>query len=249
MFLNPPACSNWHLLLIIRLCKSYSDSLALILASDSDLLKERCHCINSCGLNQIMINNSSPLLSFWDSSGCNCFHQAWPEKCLPPGPNMRRKWVEDGFQHPRWTLRVLVNGLWTHQFIVEVYASDTGVGAMLSQQEEKDNSIHPFAIFSCQLSAVEQNYNIRDRELLVAKLALEQWHNWLEGDDQPFLVLTDPKNLEYLRSAKRLNSCQVQWALFFNRFKFLPSYRPGLKKCKADALFHLFDLPKTSETV
>lgn len=44
------------------------------------------------------------------------------------------------------------------------------------------------------------------------------------GVEQPFLVWKDHKNLEYLRSAKRLNSRQARWALFFNRFNFNLSY-------------------------
>ncbi len=68
------------------------------------------------------------------------------------------------------------------------------------------------------------------------KLALEEWHHWLEGATHPFIVLTDHKNLEYLRSAKRLNPRQARWALFFTRFRFTVTYRPGTKNTKADAL-------------
>ncbi|KAK3506401.1 hypothetical protein QTP70_016614, partial [Hemibagrus guttatus] len=55
----------------------------------------------------------------------------------------------------------------------------------------------------------------------------------------PFTVLTDHKNLEYLRAAKRLNPRQARWALFFTRFNFTLSYRPGSKNIKADALSRL----------
>ncbi|KAK3506479.1 hypothetical protein QTP70_001562 [Hemibagrus guttatus] len=50
------------------------------------------------------------------------------------------------------------------------------------------------------------------------------------------MVRTDHKNLEYLRDAKRLNPRQARWALFFTRFNFTISYRPGSKNVKADAL-------------
>ncbi len=68
------------------------------------------------------------------------------------------------------------------------------------------------------------------------KLALEEWRHWLEGTTHPFIVLTDHKNLEYLRLAKRLNPRQARWALFFTRFHFTVTYRPGTKNTKADAL-------------
>ncbi|KAK3517182.1 hypothetical protein QTP70_000778 [Hemibagrus guttatus] len=84
------------------------------------------------------------------------------------------------------------------------------------------------------------NYDIGNRELLAVKLALEEWRHWLEGAKHPFIVLTDHKNLEYLRAAKRLNPRKARWALFFTRFKFTISYRPGLKNVKADALSWLY---------
>ena len=53
---------------------------------------------------------------------------------------------------------------------------------------------------------------------LTIKMALEEWRHWLEGMEHPLLVWTDHKILEYLRTAKRLNSRQARWALLFTRF-------------------------------
>ncbi|KAK3505946.1 hypothetical protein QTP70_003608 [Hemibagrus guttatus] len=74
------------------------------------------------------------------------------------------------------------------------------------------------------------------RELLAIKAALEEWRHWLEGARHPFQVLTDHRNLEYLRGAKRLNPRQARWALFFTRFRFTVTYPPGSKNGKADTL-------------
>ena len=73
----------------------------------------------------------------------------------------------------------------TRQFIVEVDASDSGVGAVLSQVF--DNKKHPCAFFSRRLSPAEQNYDIGYRELLTVKLALEEWRHLLEGAEHPCL--------------------------------------------------------------
>jgi hypothetical protein len=132
------------------------------------------------------------------------------------------------------------------QFVVEVDASDVGVGAILSQRAEEDNKLHPCAFFSRRLSPAERNYDVGNRELLAVKLALEEWRHWLEGSTVPFLVWTDHKNLEYIRNAKRLNPRQSRWALFFTRFNFTLSYRPGSRNTKPDALsrqFHKDDAP------
>ncbi|XP_047190425.1 uncharacterized protein LOC118319617 isoform X2 [Scophthalmus maximus] len=61
------------------------------------------------------------------------------------------------------------------QFIVEVDASDSGVGAVLSQRSAGDKRLHPCAFFSRKLSPAEQNYDVGNRELLAVKLALEEW--------------------------------------------------------------------------
>ncbi len=129
----------------------------------------------------------------------------------------------------------------TRQFVVEVDASEVGVGAVLSQRTSSDDKMHPCAFFSHRLSPAERNYDIGNRELLAVKLALEEWRHWLEGSGVPFIVWTDHKNLEYIRSAKRLNSRQARWALFFGRFDFVLSYRPGSKNIKPDALSRIFD--------
>ncbi|KAL0185788.1 hypothetical protein M9458_017458, partial [Cirrhinus mrigala] len=129
----------------------------------------------------------------------------------------------------------------TRQFVVEVDASEMGVGAVLSQRSASDDRMHPCAFFSRRLSPAERNYDIGNRELLAVKLALEEWRHWLEGSGVPFIVWTDHKNLEYIRSVKRLNSRQARWALFFGRFDFSISYRPGSKNIKPNALSRIFD--------
>ncbi|KAK2899405.1 hypothetical protein Q8A73_012534 [Channa argus] len=125
----------------------------------------------------------------------------------------------------------------SRQFVVEVDASEVGVGALLSQRSEGDQRL-PCAFFSRQLPPAERNYSVCDRELLAIKLALEEWRHWLEGALQPFIIWTDHKNLAHLRTAKRLNSRQARFNLFL-------TYRPGSKNVKPNALSRIH-APKTS---
>uniref|UniRef100_A0A1A8MKZ8 Gypsy retrotransposon integrase-like protein 1 n=1 Tax=Nothobranchius pienaari TaxID=704102 RepID=A0A1A8MKZ8_9TELE len=133
------------------------------------------------------------------------------------------------------------------QFILEVDASDTGVGAVLSQIAEGDKKLHPCAFFSRRLTPAESRYDVGDRELLAVKLAIEEWRHWLEGAETPFLIWTDHKNLIYLREAKQLNPRQYRWSLFFSRFNFQLSYRPGSKNTKPDALSRQYALDRETE--
>ena len=68
------------------------------------------------------------------------------------------------------------------------------------------------------------------------KMALEEWRHWLEGTEHLFIVWTDHKNLEYLRTTKGLNSRHARWALLFTRFNFSLSYLLGSMNVKPDAL-------------
>lgn len=89
----------------------------------------------------------------------------------------------------------------------------------------------------------------------LSKLALEEWHHWLEREQFPFTVITDQNNLQYLRNAKRLNPRQACWALFFTRLNFTISYRLRDHNVKADSLsrihspIHSPDLPTEPESI
>ncbi|KAK3505618.1 hypothetical protein QTP70_004911, partial [Hemibagrus guttatus] len=126
-------------------------------------------------------------------------------------------------------------------FVVEVDASSSGLGAILSQRHGEPGKLHPCAFYSWKLTAAKANYDVGNRELLAIKAALEEWRHWLEGTRHPFQVLTDHQNLEYFRGARRMNPRQARWALFFTRFRFMVTYRPGSKNRKADALSRRFE--------
>lgn len=54
-------------------------------------------------------------------------------------------------------------------------ASQTGIGAILSQWFEKKNKLFPVAFYCHKLMPVEHNYGISKQEFLAEKLALEEW--------------------------------------------------------------------------
>jgi len=58
---------------------------------------------------------------------------------------------------------ILVHPDPSRQFTVEVDASDTGVGAILSQRSSTDLKLHPCAFLSRPLSPAERNYDVGNR--------------------------------------------------------------------------------------
>lgn len=82
----------------------------------------------------------------------------------------------------------------------------------------------------------ERNYDVRNQELHVVKVALEERRHYLEGAQHPFFMWTDHQNLENIRAAQCLNALQARRDLFFNRFTFTLS-----ENTKPDALSRLPD--------
>ncbi|KAK1797330.1 hypothetical protein P4O66_008294, partial [Electrophorus voltai] len=158
------------------------------------------------------------------------------------GPVRKLKWtqeVDKAFEELKnafATAPVLQQPDPERPFVLEVDASDIGVGTVLSQHTGERGGLRPIAYFSQKLSSAERNYGVGDHELLAMKLTFEDWRHWLEGVRHPFTVYTNHKNLEYLQTTKRLNARQARWSIFFSRFRFKVTYRPGERNTQADAL-------------
>ena len=121
-------------------------------------------------------------------------------------------------------------------FRIEADSSDFATRVVLSQQSAINGKWHLVAILSKSLLEVEQNYEIHDKEMLAIIQAMEEWRHFLEGSELGFEVWTDHKNLEYFRTAKKLNWRQACWSLFLARFDFVLHHRPGRSMGKPDAL-------------
>uniref|UniRef100_A0A3B1KDF0 Gypsy retrotransposon integrase-like protein 1 n=1 Tax=Astyanax mexicanus TaxID=7994 RepID=A0A3B1KDF0_ASTMX len=126
----------------------------------------------------------------------------------------------------------------TRPFIVEIDASHTGLGAVLSQEQEGKR--RPIAFASRGLRPSERNmsnYSSMKLELLALKWAVtEKFREYLLGTQ--FTVYTDNNPLSYLQSAK-LAAVEQRWASQLALFNYELKYRPGTSNGNADALSRL----------
>ena len=114
-------------------------------------------------------------------------------------------------------------------------ASLLAAGAVLMQMDE-NSDLHPCAYFSCTFSSTQHNYDIYDQELLAVILALEEWCQYLQGTTHPITIITDHKNLSYIKDPQKLSRWQVRWLLFLQDFDIQWQVTPGTKMAPADAL-------------
>ena len=103
-------------------------------------------------------------------------------------------------------------------------------------QEDKNSDLHPCAYFSHTFSLAQRNYDIYDRELLAVILALEEWCQYLQGTAHPITIITDHKNLSYIKDPRKLSRRQARWSLFLQDFDIQWQVTPGTKMAPADAL-------------
>jgi hypothetical protein len=123
----------------------------------------------------------------------------------------------------------------TRPFSIMTDASLLAAGAILLQ-EDTNTDLHPCAYFSKTFIAAERNYDIYDRELLAVILALTEWKQYLQGTTHPVTIITDHKNLSYIKDPRKLSRRQARWALFLQDFDIVWKVLPGTKMAPADAL-------------
>ena len=103
-------------------------------------------------------------------------------------------------------------------------------------QADENSDLHPCTYFSCTFSSAQCNYDIYDRELLAVILALEEWRQYLQGTAHPITIITDHKNLSYIKDPQKLSRQQARWLLFLQDFNLQWQVTPGTKMAPADAL-------------
>ena len=119
-----------------------------------------------------------------------------------------------------------------HEFILTTDASDTGLGAILSQLV--DGKEKPIQYASRSLSKSEVNYCTSEKECLAVVWAVQYFSYFLLG--KQFVVRTDHDPLTYLRSVPSPHGRLARWITWLEQFSYRMEYVPGKSIPHADAL-------------
>lgn len=117
-------------------------------------------------------------------------------------------------------------------FVVHSDASESGLGAVLSQEWEGEE--HPVLYISRKLFPRETRYATVEKECLAIKWALESMRCYLLG--RQFTLVTDHHALTWLNTMQSKNARVTRWYLAMQPFRFQIQYRPGRQHANADHL-------------
>ena len=117
-------------------------------------------------------------------------------------------------------------------FVLHTDASDTAVGAVLSQFQNDQEIV--IAYWSRQLTKAERNYSTIEREALAVVGAVKEFYPYLYGF--PFRLLTDHNPLTSLKDLKDVGGRLTRWMLYLQQFHFSFEHWAGKYHANADAM-------------
>ena len=120
-------------------------------------------------------------------------------------------------------------------FIVDCDASDSGMGAILSQDTKDGEKL--LCVESRKFSEAESKWHIREKEALAIVEALEKFRRFVLG--RRFIVRSDHQSLQWLFDAKAGRLCR--WALRLSEFMPVTIiHRSGINHGNVDAFTRVF---------
>ena len=122
---------------------------------------------------------------------------------------------------------------WTRPFILDTDASETSLGAVLSQCHP-DGTEYVIAYASRLLTKPEQNNCVTRKELLAVVTFLNHFRHYLIG--RPFTIRTDHGALTWLQNFKSPEGQLARWLEKLQDYQFTIIHHPGRKHNNADAL-------------
>ena len=128
------------------------------------------------------------------------------------------------------------------RFVLATDASQTGVGGVLYQPDDAENTITPMniiAICSKQLDATQRNYPVYKKELFGVIYCLRKFHTYVWGR-RDVTILTDHKPLIHIMRQKVMTVALQQWLDVLLDYDLTIQYRPGILHVIPDALSRMY---------
>ncbi|XP_078243526.1 uncharacterized protein LOC144587342 [Pogona vitticeps] len=119
------------------------------------------------------------------------------------------------------------------EFIIYTDASNSGVGAVLCQEDENGDQ-HPVSYLSRKLQKGERHLATVEKECLAIVYAIQKAKPYIWG--RHFVLCTDHSPLQWLKTMKTHNSKLMRWALNLQDYDFEVKVVRGSVNCVADAL-------------
>jgi len=123
---------------------------------------------------------------------------------------------------------VLASPNFVKPFEIHCDASGNGIGGVLTQEK------CPIAYFSEELSGVQLNYPIYDKDLYALVRVLHEWEHYLRPHE--FIIHRDHETLKYLKGQTKLNKRHAKWSEFIESFPYVIKFIKGKENIVADAL-------------
>ena len=122
-------------------------------------------------------------------------------------------------------------------FVIRTDASDSGLGAILLQDQGQGLQI--IACASKKLLPAERNYSTIEKECLAMVWGIGKFNPYLYG--RQFFVQSDHKPLQYLQTMRATNKRIMRWSLLLQPYTFTIEAIPGKENVGADYLSRIDD--------
>jgi transposase InsO family protein len=117
-------------------------------------------------------------------------------------------------------------------FIIQVDASNYGIGAVLMQDSGQGEQ--PVAFMSQKLNKQQRNWNTTEKECFAVVTSIRKWDHYITGHE--FIVRTDHHALCWLNRKYNSNPKLNRWRMALQDYTFTIEHVKGSKNCVADCL-------------
>ncbi|GBM10122.1 Retrovirus-related Pol polyprotein from transposon opus [Araneus ventricosus] len=121
-------------------------------------------------------------------------------------------------------------------YVIQCDASSYGVGACLSQRDDKGN-LYPISFASQKFNKVQQNWATIEREAYAVVWSIKKFENYVFGAN--IEIITDHNPLTFLQKSAPQSAKLQRWALALQRYNIHISHCPGAQLKNADGLSRL----------